>query len=183
MEQVSVFQFQRRSRTGLTLGVGFGIAELRLRILAVGQKMPSWVQAGFDDYARRIRSMLSMELVEIPLAKRSKKADEARYRQEEGENLRRRLRESERVLVLDVKGKPLATEMLATSLLDWQMEGTDIALIIGGPDGLDSGFLGGTYPTWSLSELTLPHPLVRLIVVEQIYRALSINANHPYHRQ
>jgi len=145
--------------------------------------MPSWVQDGFEDFSQRIRPMLPLEMIEIPLAKRSKTTDIARAKADEADAIEKRLKGNERRVVLDVKGKAFATTELASFIESWQMDGQDVAIIIGGPDGLDARFLSGAYMTLSLSKLTLPHPLVRIILAEQIYRALAINANHPYHRE
>lgn len=127
--------------------------------------------------------MQNLELIEVPLAKRTKTSDMARIKSEEAGAIERRLKGNEKIVVLDVKGKPLTTESLAVLVGDWQMAAQDIAILIGGPDGLDQRFLTGKYQKLSLSGLTMPHPLVRLLLIEQIYRALAINSNHPYHRE
>lgn len=145
--------------------------------------MPSWVQEGCDEYLQRIRPMQQLELVEIPLAKRGKTSDISRVKAEEADTIEKQLRGSENLVVLDVRGKPFSTPELADFIESWQMDGRDVAIIIGGPDGLDERFLSGTYTRLSLSKLTLPHPLARMVLIEQIYRALAINANHPYHRE
>lgn len=155
---------------------------MKIRILSVGTKMPTWVEQGFADYAQRLKSVLPIELVEIPLAKRGKNSDINRAMAQEAEAIRKQLRSREKNVVLDVKGTPLSTKSLAAKLADWQMDGADIALIIGGPDGLAPGIRQLGNEIWSLSEMTLPHPLVRLVLIEQLYRGLMINANHPYHR-
>lgn len=156
---------------------------MKIKIIAVGTKMPAWVEEGYQDFAQRIRPMQSLELIEVPLAKRSKSANVARLKAEEAEAIERKLKGNEKLVVLDVLGKPFSTPRLAGFISDWQMQGQDVAILIGGPDGLDSRFLRGNYQALSLSELTLPHPIVRLVLVEQIYRALTINTNHPYHRE
>ena len=145
--------------------------------------MPSWVKEGVEDFSQRIRPMLQMEVIEIPLAKRSKTTDISRVKAKEADAIEKRLKGNEKRVILDLKGKAFATSELAGFIESWQMEGQDIAIIIGGPDGLDARFLTGAYVKLSLSKLTLPHPLVRIVLVEQIYRALAINANHPYHRE
>lgn len=145
--------------------------------------MPAWVQEGVEDFCRRIRPMQSLELVEIPLAKRGKTSDIARIKAEEADAIEKRLKGNEKLVVLDVKGKSFSTSELAGFIESWQMQGQDVAVIIGGPDGLDERFLSGSLARLSLSKLTLPHPLVRIVLAEQIYRALALNANHPYHRE
>ena len=145
--------------------------------------MPSWVEEAYKDFSQRIRPMQNLELIEIPLAKRSKTTDVTKLKAEEADAIEKRLKGNEKLVVLDVKGKAFSTHRLAKFVADWQMQGQDIAILIGGPDGLDPRFLKSNYQILSLSELTLPHPLVRLVLIEQIYRALAINSNHPYHRE
>ncbi|MBO1531868.1 23S rRNA (pseudouridine(1915)-N(3))-methyltransferase RlmH [Psychrobacter sp. F1192] len=160
---------------------------MKARLLTVGNKMPNWVQTGFDEYYKRIQPMLSTELVELAAAKRAKNpsdANLAQYRQQEGQALlaAHNTAGRERLWVLDVKGKMLSTEGLADKLADAMQQGDDIALVIGGADGVSQEVLAQADMKWSLSALTLPHPLVRVILMEQLYRAMSINHNHPYHR-
>lgn len=145
--------------------------------------MPSWVEDGYADYAKRLKSLLKVELVELPLAKRGKNADASQAMAVESEAIQKHLRSNEKVVVLDVLGKPISTQLLSGKLSDWQMEGSDIALIIGGPDGLDVSINKLSHEQWSLSRMTLPHPMVRLVLIEQLYRGLMINHNHPYHRE
>lgn len=145
--------------------------------------MPSWVAEGYRDYDQRLRSVQPIELIEVPLAKRTKNTDIAKAMNTEAEALQKHIRESDKVIVLDVKGKALSTPGLARKLSDWQMNRQDIAIVIGGPDGLAPVFRSKSYEAWSLSALTLPHPIVRIMLIEQLYRGLMINANHPYHRE
>lgn len=148
--------------------------------------MPAWVTDGFTDYAKRIQPMLPVELVELPLAKRGKNqtnpADINKFCHDEGQKILSAKKDNERLICLDVKGKQLSTEQLAGKLQDWMQAGQDVALAVGGPDGLSKEVLDAAESKWSLSPLTLPHPLVRVILIEQLYRAMSINHNHPYHR-
>lgn len=150
--------------------------------------MPNWVQTGFDDYYKRIQPMLNTELVELTAAKRAKNpsdANLAQYREQEGKTILEAHSNGgnrEKVWLLDVKGKMLSTEKLADKLVDAMQEGDDIALVIGGADGVSPEVLANADFKWSLSDLTLPHPLVRVVLMEQLYRAMSINNNHPYHR-
>ncbi len=146
--------------------------------------MPGWVETGFQEYARRIRPMQNLELVQVPAAKRRQGSTVQKIKADEADLIEQRLHDNETRVVLDVEGEPLSTKKLARVLATWQMEGTDIALLVGGPDGLDSRFLeGDKYRKISLSALTLPHSLVRLVLAEQIYRGLAMNAHHPYHRE
>ncbi|MCC2637120.1 MAG: hypothetical protein K0Q68_839 [Moraxellaceae bacterium] len=155
---------------------------MRLRLLAVGTRMPGWVEEGFAEYAKRLSGDISLELVEITAGKRSKGADLARLKDQEGEALLAALRPQERVIALDVLGRTLSTDDLADTLKDWQVDGRPAALLVGGPEGLSRAALARADEKWSLSRLTLPHPLVRIVVAEQFYRAWSLLKGHPYHR-
>ncbi|KAB7628267.1 23S rRNA (pseudouridine(1915)-N(3))-methyltransferase RlmH [Alkalilimnicola sp. S0819] len=155
---------------------------MRLLIISPGGRMPAWVAEGFRDYANRMPPQLRLELMEIALAKRGKNADLRRARDEEGARMLAAVPEQARVVALDVQGKPWSTEQLATRLQDWLQDGRDIALLVGGPDGLSPGCLARAEARWSLSALTLPHMLVRVLLAEQLYRAWTVTENHPYHR-
>lgn len=161
--------------------VGFTLA-MRIRIIAVGTKMPDWVEQGYAEYAKRLPRDYTVELVELPLAVRSKNSDLARAMEKEGEAMLAAIGKGDTVLALDVKGKPWSTEQLAEQLAQWRMSGTNYSLLIGGPDGLASTCLALASIKWSLSPLTLPHPLVRIVLIEQLYRACTILQNHPYHK-
>jgi 23S rRNA (pseudouridine1915-N3)-methyltransferase len=123
-----------------------------------------------------------LRLVEIPAGKRGKGADIARITQQEGEKMLAALPKGARVVALDVKGRPWSTEVLSRELDAWRHDGRDVALLVGGPEGLAPECVARAEQRWSLSNLTLPHPLVRIVVAEQLYRAWSILHNHPYHR-
>ena len=153
-----------------------------IRILAIGNKMPAWVTQGYHEYAKRLSSPFSLELIEIPAEKRTKNSDIPRLVEREGEKLLAASKSSHRIIALDVKGHSWTTEQLASRLDQWQHDGQNIDLLIGGPDGLSSACLQKAESKWSLSPLTLPHPLVRIILAEQLYRAWSILQGHPYHR-
>ena len=147
--------------------------------------MPAWVQTGVDEYAKRIQPMMSTEIVEIPPAKRAKNPSPAeieKYKIQEGQAILSARLPKEKLWVLEVKGKILSTERLADRLQTAMTDGTDIALVIGGADGVSADVLAQADFKWSLSDLTLPHPLVRVVLIEQLYRAMSIINNHPYHR-
>lgn len=154
---------------------------MKLRLVAVGTRMPTWVTAGFEDYALRLPRELRLELVELPLAVRGKNADLARARQAEGQKLLDRSRDSHRV-VLDERGAPWTSHELAMRLQAWMQQGRDVSLLVGGPDGHSAEVQQSADERWSLSRLTLPHALVRVLLAEQVYRAWSLTANHPYHR-
>ncbi len=155
---------------------------MRIRIIAVGTKMPGWVTEGFREYARRMPAEAALDLIEIPLSPRGKNTDIARAIQQEGELILGAIAPSDRVIALEVKGQNWSTTRLAGLFCDWQMEGRNLCLLIGGPDGLSDACRTRADQLWSLSALTLPHPLVRIILAEQLYRAWSITRNHPYHR-
>lgn len=158
---------------------------MKLRILSVGHKMPAWVQTGVDEYFKRIQPMMTTEIIDIAPAKRAKNPSAAeidKYKHQEGQAILAARRPKERLWVLEVKGKMLSTERLADKLGDAMQDGADVALVIGGADGLSPEVLSAADFKWSLSDLTLPHPLVRVILIEQLYRAMSIINNHPYHR-
>ena len=156
---------------------------MRITVLAVGGKMPAWVGEGVAEYSKRLPRELRLDWRDLPLAQRSKKnADTAALREKEGDQILKAIPEGDRVVALDVRGKSWSTEELAGQLGNWQMEGINVSLLIGGPDGLSPACLERADTRWSLSALTLPHPLVRVLLAEQIYRAWTITVNHPYHR-
>ena len=156
---------------------------MRLMLIAVGTKMPTWISQGFSEYARRFPRDISFELIEIPAGKRGKNADIARILDKEGELTLAAIPKGAKVVTLEVEGKPWTTHDLADNLANWLMDGRDIALLVGGPEGLAPACIAASEQKWSLSPLTLPHPIVRVIVAESLYRAWSINNNHPYHRE
>lgn len=156
---------------------------MRITLYAVGNKMPTWVTHGFAEYQRRFPRDLSFHLVEIPPGKRGKNADIARILEKEGEQMLAAIPKGNRIVTLEVEGKPLTTPQLAKHLTKWQLDGRDVALLVGGPEGLAPACILASEQKWSLSPLTLPHPMVRILIAESLYRAWSINNNHPYHRE
>jgi 23S rRNA (pseudouridine1915-N3)-methyltransferase len=155
---------------------------MRIHLVAVGTRMPAWVTTGYTEYARRLPRECSLQLVEIPVSKRRKSLPAARAMQEEGQLMLAAIPAGCLVVALDVTGRTWSTEVLAERLQDWMAGGRDVALLVGGPDGLAPECLARADLTWSLSALTFPHALVRILVAEQLYRAWSISAGHPYHR-
>jgi 23S rRNA (pseudouridine1915-N3)-methyltransferase len=155
---------------------------MRIYLLAVGTRMPACVTAGFKDYAARLPRECNLHLVEIPAGKRGKHADVDKVLREEGKRILSAIPQGAGVVALDIKGQPWSTEQLAEHLEDWLRSGRDIALLIGGPEGLGPACHARVEMSWSLSNLTFPHALVRVMVAEQIYRAWSILRSHPYHR-
>lgn len=155
---------------------------MRIKLIAVGSKMPAWVTTGYQEYAKRLPRDCSLELIEVPLGHRGKGADLARAIQKEGDATLAAIAPGDQVVAMEVEGKPLSTEGLAAELEKWQMSGSNISILVGGPDGLDPRCVAAAGLKWSLSPLTLPHPLVRVILAEQLYRAWSILQGHPYHK-
>jgi 23S rRNA (pseudouridine1915-N3)-methyltransferase len=155
---------------------------MRLRLLAVGTRMPGWVDTGIADYARRLGPELRLQIEELALAKRSTGGDTARAVADEGRRMMIAIHPDEFVVALEVRGKVFSTEELSKWLGQRLQDGRDVTLLIGGPDGLAAACRKRADLHWSLSPLTLPHALVRIVIVEQLYRALSILKGHPYHR-
>ncbi|SDM71889.1 23S rRNA (pseudouridine1915-N3)-methyltransferase [Franzmannia pantelleriensis] len=155
---------------------------MKLKLLAVGTKMPSWVEQGVGEYRKRLPRDFSLEIIEIAPGARGKNADIARAVASEGERMRERLKGTEHLVALEVSGKPWSTEQLAEQAADWRLAGRDVALLVGGPDGIEPGLSARADQRWSLSPLTLPHPLVRILLAEQLYRAWTLLVGHPYHR-
>lgn len=156
---------------------------MRIQMIAVGSKMPAWVESGYREYERRFSADISLSLTEIPAGKRGKNADIKRILQKEGELTLAAVPKGNKIISLEVTGQAMTTPQLAQNLTKWQMDGRDISLLIGGPEGLAPSCIQASEQKWSLSPLTLPHPIVRVIVAESLYRAWSINTNHPYHRE
>ena len=154
---------------------------MQIHLIAVGNKMPNWVQQGYNEYAKRLPRECELVLREIPPDKR-RSGDISRITKEEGERMLTALPPRAHVVTLDIPGRPWTTEDLAKSLERWLANGQPVALMVGGPEGLSQDVRDKAQESWSLSPLTFPHPLVRVIVAEQIYRAWSLLNNHPYHR-
>lgn len=144
--------------------------------------MPAWVESGIAEYRKRLPPEIQFDIREVALAQRGKNPDLARAMQQEGEAMLAAISARDFVIALDVKGKTLSTEQFAVELAKWQQQGDPISILVGGPDGLAENCLQRAQQRWSLSALTLPHPIVRVVFAEQLYRAWSINSNHPYHR-
>ena len=155
---------------------------MKARLIAVGENAPAWVATGFEEYRKRLSHWLPLELVEIEPGLRGKGRDPARAIDDEGGRVLAALPKNTHVVLLDGPGKPWTSEQLAQRLEHWRGLGRDLALLIGGPEGHAADVITRADERWSLGPLTLPHMLVRLVVAEQLYRAASLLANHPYHR-
>ncbi len=156
---------------------------MRVKLIAVGTRMPAWVQEGYAEYAKRLpKGDMPVELIELSLGARGKNSDINRAMEKEGEAMLAAIGRTDKVIALDVQGRNWSTEQLAGKLENWRMDGRDICLLIGGPDGLAPQALARADERWSLSALTLPHPIVRVLLMEQLYRAWTVINHHPYHK-
>lgn len=155
---------------------------MKIRLFCVTHKTPAWVKEGYEEYAKRIPPAYSIELVEIPAEKRTPTANTKRLMEREGEKILGMIKQDELVVALNIKGEKWSTEKLAQQLAEWHQDGRNIALLIGGPEGLAPACLERANVHWSLSPMTFPHFLVKVILAEQLYRAYTILTGHPYHR-
>ena len=155
---------------------------MHIHIIAVGERMPVWVEEAYTEYARRLPREFRLDLHEVPSGRRAKGADLARLMRDEGERQLAAVPAGARIVALDRSGRELDTEALAARLEKQLAAGQDLALLIGGPEGLAPACLAAARERWSLSRLTFAHPVVRVVLAEQLYRAWSIISHHPYHR-
>ena len=155
---------------------------MRLIIVAVGVRIAAWAQTAWDDYAKRFPHEIHVELKAVKTEPRGSKSMDTLYAAERS-RIEAAIPRGARTVVLDERGDRVTTLALAQRLKDWQMFGGDVALVIGGPDGLDPALRQAAHERIRLSDLTLPHAMVRVLLIEQLYRAWSVNANHPYHRE
>ncbi|WP_298635036.1 23S rRNA (pseudouridine(1915)-N(3))-methyltransferase RlmH [uncultured Umboniibacter sp.] len=155
---------------------------MKVTIIAVGTKMPAWVEAGCGEYIKRLPRDYNLRFIEIPVGARAKNPDIQRAKQSEADAILATIPKGDWVVALDVAGKIWSTEQLATHLDSWRMSGNNVCILIGGPDGYAPSVLARANQRWSMSHLTLPHPLVRIVLAEQLYRAHTILHNHPYHK-
>lgn len=155
---------------------------MQLQLVSVCSKMPGWVSEGFSSYQKRLPGSLSLKTLDIPLQKRAKGADIDKIMRKESKAMLAVLGASHHVVALDVEGPLMNTHELADALSCWQSKGQPVSLLIGGPEGLSQECLARADQRWSLSPLTLPHPMVRIVVAEQLYRAWTLQQGHPYHK-
>ena len=156
---------------------------MRLLIVAVGQRVPDWAQTAWDDYAKRFPPELKVELKTVKTEPRAGGKTTEQLMAAERKRIEEAIPKGARIVALDERGTALSTMALAARLKEWQQGGSDVALVIGGPDGLEPALRQTAHERIRLSDLTLPHAMARVLLVEQLYRAWSINANHPYHRE
>jgi 23S rRNA (pseudouridine1915-N3)-methyltransferase len=155
---------------------------MKLLIVAVGQRVPDWAQTAWNDYAKRFPPELKIELKAIKTEPRSSKTLDTLLAAER-ERIQVAIPKNSHIVALDERGTHLTTKALAQRLREWQLQGDDVALVIGGPDGIEPAYRQAAHERVRLSDLTLPHAMARVLLVEQLYRAWSINAGHPYHRE
>jgi len=156
---------------------------MRITIVAVGKKMPAWINQGVEEYSRRTRTQLPFSIIEVASVKRNKTTSNNKILVTEANRIRQHVPAQAYKIALDEKGREFTTKKFSQRLDDWIQDGQDVAFIIGGADGLDPDLKTEANDTWSLSQMTLPHGLVRVLLAEQIYRAWSLLHNHPYHRE
>jgi 23S rRNA (pseudouridine1915-N3)-methyltransferase len=155
---------------------------VKARLIAVGERAPAWVASGFSEYQKRLSHWLPFELLEVAPGLRGKGRDAVRATSDEGQRVLWALPKAAHIVTLDGRGKLHTSEQLAQRMETWRQQGRDLAFLIGGPEGHSPEVMAAAHESWSLGPLTLPHMLVRLLVAEQLYRACSLLANHPYHR-
>ena len=155
---------------------------MRIHLISVGRRMPDWVESGYREYAKRLPPECSLNLIEVEPRRRGKTAGPEQSRADESERILKSIPKGAGVTALDGRGEAWSTEELARRMALWLSEGRDRALLVGGPDGLADDCLARADQRWSLSNLTFPHALVRVILAEQVYRAWSLLNGHPYHR-
>jgi len=153
-----------------------------IHILAVGTKMPGWVTQGVDEYLRRMPSECQVKIIELPLGQRVKSKNIKQAMLQEEKSILAAIPNNTLVIAMEVKAKIWSTELLSEKMQDWMQSGKDVALLVGGPDGMTQACINKAVDKWSLSNLTLPHPLVRIVLAEQLYRGLMVIKNHPYHK-
>jgi 23S rRNA (pseudouridine1915-N3)-methyltransferase len=153
-----------------------------IELIAIGTKMPAWVEAGFTEYQRRLPKECEIILTELPMTPRTKTGNTSLWKEKDSEALLKAIPSQSLVIALDERGKNYTSEQLADKLQTWRESTQHLSLLIGGPDGLSDACKARASALWSLSALTMPHPLVRIIVAEQIYRAWTLLNDHPYHR-
>ena len=155
---------------------------MKALLISVCDKLPAWVKDGFSDYQARLKQSVPLEVLDLSLGQRGKNADLKRALADEGQRMLRAIPKNSRVIALDSDGISLSSEQFAQQLSGWQQDGRDLCFLIGGPDGLDQSCLQAAHVKLSFGAITLPHALVRIVLAEQLFRAVCVLSNHPYHR-
>ncbi|TNF66528.1 MAG: 23S rRNA (pseudouridine(1915)-N(3))-methyltransferase RlmH [Gammaproteobacteria bacterium] len=155
---------------------------MKIKLIALGQRMPGWVEVGVSEFKKRLQGDIDYKVCECPIAKRTKTGNIKTWLNQESQIISQELSQSDYIVVLDSQGKLHSTESLAARLDHWKLLGQRVAIIIGGPDGIDQSIKNKANESISLSKMTFPHPLVRIMITEQIYRAMCILKGHPYHK-
>ena len=155
---------------------------MKIKILSLGEKPPKWVTEGYDEYKKRLSKSIPLELIELPIAKRTKTSNPDLWMKQEAKTIISKLNSNEYLVILDVASKVISTEDLAEKMHNWQQNSLNIVILIGGPDGIDKSIRDIAKEKISLSKMTFPHAIVRIIIAEQLYRAYTILKNHPYHK-
>lgn len=154
----------------------------KITLITLGNKMPGWVDVALNEYSKRLQESAQFNLVEIPLLRRGKSSDLARIQEKEMQLMKSHIPAGSRLIALDVQGESLSSEQLALKLEKAQHQAHELCFIIGGPEGILTTLLQQCDEKWSLSKLTLPHTIARIVFIEAVYRAYSILNNHPYHK-
>ena len=155
---------------------------MKIRILSLGEKPDKWVLDGFNEYKKRLSKIFPLELIELPIAKRTKTTNPTIWKAQEAKIILSKLNNNEHLIILDVASKIISTEELAQKMNNWKFNNPNVAILIGGPDGIDDNIKKIAKEKISISKMTFPHPIVRIIIAEQLYRAHTILQGHPYHK-
>jgi 23S rRNA (pseudouridine1915-N3)-methyltransferase len=155
---------------------------MKIKILSLGDKPPKWVTDGFDEYKKRLSKSIPLELIELPIAKRIKTGNPKLWMEQEAKTILSKLNPNDYLVILDVASKVISTEELASKMDSWKQNSPNVVILIGGPDGIDQSIKSISKEKISISKMTFPHPIVRIIIAEQLYRAYTILEGHPYHK-
>ena len=155
---------------------------MKIKILSLGEKPPKWVTEGYDEYKKRLSKTVPLELVELAIAKRTKTGNPKLWMEQEAKTILSKLNPNEHLVILDVASKVISTEELADKMHNWKQNSPNVVILIGGPDGIDKSIKDIAKEKISISKMTFPHPIVRIIIAEQLYRAYTILEGHPYHK-
>ncbi|ALB01288.1 50S rRNA methyltransferase [Francisella persica ATCC VR-331] len=155
---------------------------MKIKIITLGEKPPKWVSDGYDEYKKRLSKSIPLELIELPITKRSKTGNPKLWMKKEAKTIIGKLNHSDHLVILDVNSKIISTEELAEKMQNWKFNNPNVVILIGSPNGIDQSVKEIAKEKISISKMTFPHPLVRIIIAEQLYRAYTILEGHPYHK-